>query len=94
VYMAARRIQRPDSPESKSDASASGPGITPTTAKMPRQLHERIAQRAYELARQRGFAPGQEVEDWLQAEREVEAGLPRNTPPDNPFDTVKTVSNE
>lgn len=92
--MAARRIQRPDSPESKSDASAPGPGITPTTAKMPRQLHERIERRAYELAEQRGFAPGQEVEDWLQAEREIEAGPPRNTPPDNPFDTVRTVSNE
>lgn len=92
--MAAQRIQRPDSPESKSDASASGPGITPTTAKMPRQLHERIERRAYELAEQRGFAPGQEVEDWLQAEREIEAGPPRNTPPDNPFDTVRTHANE
>jgi hypothetical protein len=92
--MAAKWIQRPDAPESKSDASASGPGITPTTAKMPRQLHERIAKRAYELAEQRGFAPGQEVEDWLQAEREIEAGPVRNTPPDNPFDTVQTRSNE
>jgi hypothetical protein len=92
--MAAKRIQRPESPESKSDASASGAGITPTTAKMPKQWHERIEKRAYELARQRGFAPGQEVEDWLQAEREIEAGAPRNTPPDNPFDTVRTVSNE
>ena len=92
--MAARRVQRPDSPESTSDASASGPGITPTTAKMPRQLHEQIQRRAYELAAQRGFVPGQEMEDWLQAEREIEAGPPRNTPPDNPFDTVKTLSNE
>jgi len=92
--MAAKRIQRPDSPESKSDASASGPGITPTTATMPRRLHEQIERRAYELAAQRGFAPGQEMDDWLQAEREVEAGPVRNTPPDNPFDSVKTVSNE
>lgn len=92
--MAAERIQRPDSPESKSDASASGAGITPTSAEMPRRLHAQIAKRAYELAAQRGFAPGQELEDWLQAEREIEAGAPRNTPPDNPFDTVKTRSNE
>jgi hypothetical protein len=92
--MAAKRIQRPDSPESKSEASASGPGITPTTAQMPRQLHERIEKRAYELAARRGFTPGQEIDDWLQAEREIEAGRPRNTPPDNPFDTVKTTSNE
>jgi hypothetical protein len=92
--MAAKRIQRPESPESKSDASASGPGITPTTAKMPSQLHERIERRAYELAQQRGFAPGHEVEDWLQAEREIEAGPARNTPPDNPFDSVRTRANE
>jgi hypothetical protein len=92
--MPAKRIQRPDSPESKSDASASGPGLTPTSAKMPRQLHERIEKRAYELAAQRGFAPGQEVDDWLQAEREIEAGPARNTAPDNPFDTIKTRANE
>lgn len=92
--MATQRIQRPDSPESKSDASASAPGLVPTTAELPRQLREQIAKRAYELAEQRGFEPGQEVEDWLQAEREIETGPARNTPPDNPFDTVRTASNE
>ena len=92
--MAAKRIQRPDAPESKSDASASGPGLQPTSASMPQPLHERIEKRAYELAEQRGFTPGQEVEDWLQAEREIEAGPVRNTPPDNPFDTIRTRSNE
>lgn len=92
--MAAKRIQRPESPESKSDASASGAGIEPTSATMPRQLHEQIERRAYELAEQRGFRPGQEVEDWLQAEREIETGPGRNTPPDNPFDTIRTHSNE
>lgn len=92
--MAAERIQRPDSPESKSDASASGPGITPTAARLPQGLYEQIQKRAYELAERRGFTPGQEVEDWLQAEREIEAGPARNTPPDNPFDTVRTRSNE
>jgi hypothetical protein len=92
--MPAKRIQRPDSPESRSDASASGPGLNPTRAEMPRQLHERIEKRAYELAAQRGFAPGQEIDDWLQAEREIEAGPARNTPPDNPFDTIETRANE
>ena len=32
-----------------------------------------IAQRAYELAQQRGFAPGAELQDWLQAEKEYDA---------------------
>jgi hypothetical protein len=90
----AASIERPDAPESKSDASASGAGINPSSALMSPELHDRIAMRAYELAAERGFAPGQELEDWLQAEREIEAGPARNTPPDNPFDTVRTSSNE
>jgi hypothetical protein len=92
--MATRGVQRPDSPESKSDASASGQGRTPRNAALPPERAERIARRAYELAAQRGFAPGHELDDWLQAEREIEAGAPRNTPPDNPFDDVRTFSNE
>jgi DUF2934 family protein len=87
-------VQRPDAPESKSDASASGPGIAPMEVRLPSGMHEQIARRAYELAAQRGFAPGHELDDWLQAEAEIEAGAPRNTPPDNPFDDVKTFSNE
>lgn len=34
--------------------------------------HRRICDRAYKIAERRGFAPGKEVEDWLQAEREVD----------------------
>jgi hypothetical protein len=92
--MSTARVQRPDTPESKSDASASGPGKMPPSASHPAEHAERIAQRAYEIAAQRGFAPGHELDDWLQAEREIEAGAPRNTPPDNPFDDVRTFSNE
>jgi hypothetical protein len=92
--MSTERVLRPDSPESKSDASASGPGTMPRSASLPPDLAERIAKRAYELAAQRGFTPGHELDDWLQAEREIEAGAPRNTPPDNPFDDVRTFSNE
>ena len=87
-------VQRPDAPESKSDASASGVGIAPVSAQLPPGQHDRIAKRAYELAAQRDFQPGHELDDWLQAEREIEAGPARNTPPDNPFDTVKMSSNE
>jgi hypothetical protein len=33
----------------------------------------RISRRAYELAQQRGFAPGAALGDWLQAEKEIDA---------------------
>ena len=92
--MSTRPIQRPDCPESKSDASPSGPGITPRGELLPSEQAERIAKRAYEIAEQRGFAAGHDHDDWLQAERELEWGVPRNTPPDNPFDDVRTFSNE
>ncbi|HZT30913.1 MAG TPA: DUF2934 domain-containing protein [Bryobacteraceae bacterium] len=35
---------------------------------------ERIRDRAYELYLQRGQEPGYELEDWLQAEREIDCG--------------------
>jgi hypothetical protein len=34
-----------------------------------------IAEAAYYRAERRGFAPGHEVEDWLDAEREIDAQL-------------------
>lgn len=37
----------------------------------PNKLREMIATRAYFKAEKRGFAKGHEVEDWLEAEREV-----------------------
>ena len=37
--------------------------------------YERIAEAAYLRAEQRGFQPGNELEDWLAAEREVDALL-------------------
>lgn len=39
------------------------------------QRYLMIAERAYERARERGFAPGRELEDWLLAEQEIEAQL-------------------
>ena len=41
----------------------------------PQQRAALIAQAAYFRAMRRGFAPGHEVEDWLAAEAEVDAGL-------------------
>ncbi|HEY8537269.1 MAG TPA: DUF2934 domain-containing protein [Steroidobacteraceae bacterium] len=37
----------------------------------------RIAELAYSKAQQRGFAPGRELDDWLEAEREIDASFAR-----------------
>jgi hypothetical protein len=39
-------------------------------------LHARITVRAYELYVERGYRDGNALEDWLDAEREVLAGMP------------------
>jgi hypothetical protein len=38
-------------------------------------FQEKIRARAYELFEQRGYEPGHELDDWLQAKAEVEAGV-------------------
>jgi hypothetical protein len=37
---------------------------------------EEIRRRAYEIHCERGYAHGQDLEDWLQAERELKAKYP------------------
>ena len=36
---------------------------------------EEIRRRAYELYLERGQQPGRDLEDWFQAERELQSGL-------------------
>jgi hypothetical protein len=43
--------------------------------------HRLISQAAYLRAKQRGFAAGHEVDDWLAAEREIDAQLAMQFPP-------------
>lgn len=40
-----------------------------------KERYERIAEAAYHRAAQRGFSPGNELDDWLAAEQEVDALL-------------------
>jgi Protein of unknown function (DUF2934) len=39
---------------------------------------DEIRRRAYEIYLQRGGEPGREIDDWLQAERELERRAPRH----------------
>ncbi len=42
---------------------------------MSAERQRMISEAAYYLAEQRGFSPGDEMEDWLQAESQVNASL-------------------
>ena len=53
---------------------------TPQEGALSDELQERIAKRAYELYLERGCREGCDVEDWLNAEREVLLTLPQGRP--------------
>jgi outer membrane protein TolC len=57
-------------PRVSSNAEQSGPAIQISKADW---AHERIARRAYELYEQRGRQEGRDLEDWLNAERQLVA---------------------
>lgn len=60
---------------SRGEGGAGAPGREQHPRISPEERHQMIAQRAYARAERRGFHPGFEVQDWLEAEREVDALL-------------------
>jgi maltodextrin utilization protein YvdJ len=67
-------------PFEEGEAASAASAETPQVNFVGEQLvykdrYERIAEAAYLRAQQRGFEPGHEVEDWLAAEREIDALL-------------------
>jgi hypothetical protein len=63
----------PDTPQLRpADGQASGN----TQAKLsPEDVYKLIQESAYFKAKARGFAPGHEVQDWIEAEQEVRQRL-------------------
>jgi len=64
---------------SGSAASTNGPADI-RRAISPEEVHHLIAEAAYFRAQQRGFAPGDPLKDWLEAEAEVMVRV-RNSAP-------------
>src|SRR5205823_1842927 len=58
----------------KSEMKGSGKPKAPATAgRSP--TYDEIAKRAFEIYASRGYAPGDQNADWLEAERQLKAGL-------------------
>jgi len=68
-------MDRPSGPPE--DAGFTAPSTESTGAPQERPTTEQIAQRAYEIYQARGGTEGQDIEDWLQAERELRRGTRR-----------------
>ena len=60
---------------------ATQPTTQPATTHRVQVPHERIAQRAYEKWMKRGCPHGTDVQDWIEAERELMAEMARSSPP-------------
>jgi hypothetical protein len=70
-------------PFEEGEAASTASADTPKVNFIGEQLvykdrYERIAEAAYLRAEQRGFEPGHEIEDWLAAEKEIDALLSSN----------------
>jgi hypothetical protein len=56
--------------ESQATSASQGEAVNPSAEDSPRLEEIRI--RAYEIYMERGGQPGHDLDDWLQAERELE----------------------
>ena len=67
----------PDTPSMRpADGRASVNNAGSTAAKLsPEDVYRLIQESAYFKAKERGFAPGGEVQDWIEAEAEVRSRL-------------------
>ena len=69
----------PDEPAIASDITVLSDSLIRESVPISRQ--RRIEQAAYRLAQQRGFEPGHELQDWLQAEKQIDDELSSSAPP-------------
>lgn len=71
----AAKPAKPRATRSKSAASAVSNAIQLT----PEERHRVVAEAAYFIAERRGFAGGSPIEDWLQAEADIDRMLAGST---------------
>ena len=55
------------------ETQATGSGVQTAQSAPPTGQDEMIAVAAYYLAERRAFEPGHEIEDWLEAEKQIDA---------------------
>ncbi|MBV8033089.1 MAG: DUF2934 domain-containing protein [Betaproteobacteria bacterium] len=71
------RRAAPRKPASKAESALRKRAAPKAKPLSDEELYRLIAETAYYKAKARGFAPGGEVQDWIEAEREVRERLHR-----------------
>ena len=74
-----RRTPRKATPKPDSQKAATPVASHARAEASSEEIRQLIAEAAYYRAKQRGFAPGHELEDWVQAESEVMRRVERST---------------
>lgn len=69
----AAKPRKPRVRKAQSAISTPSPETVVATAPTPDELQGMIATAAYYLAEERNFSPGHELDDWLEAERRIQA---------------------
>lgn len=64
------------------DAPAPGSAEPESARSEAEERHRRISDAAYYRSQQRGFAPGGEQDDWLEAERDLDSATSGGTAPE------------
>lgn len=72
---AARRARLDGAASSPTPTNAIESNVVKEHEPSAEERYKRIAEAAYRRAEARDFAPGREIEDWLAAEREVDADV-------------------
>jgi hypothetical protein len=73
-------VQEKKAPPRKRAEAPKGQPVAPTVIEIERLVFDRdrmVAEAAYYRAERRGFSPGADLEDWLEAEAEIERLLGR-----------------
>ena len=79
-------LDTPAAPHSSADSDLQPNSVVTRSGAFiePHRRQAMIAEAAYYLAEQRAFDPGHDVDDWLQAEQQIDQALAGNSPTDRP----------
>lgn len=78
VAPAAKPAKAPAKPRAKRSESAAS-AVSNAIQMTPEERHRVVAEAAYFIAERRGFAGGSSIEDWLQAEADIDRMLAGST---------------
>ena len=79
VAPAAKPTKAPAKPRATRSSKSAASAVSNAIQLTPEERHRVVAEAAYVIAERRGFAGGSPIEDWLQAEADIDRMLAGST---------------